>query len=53
MKYLYDIWVVILGAIMIAPVTIVLGIIHMCHVARLFPEKLFEVSDQIWNDREL
>jgi len=53
MKTLYDIFVLLLGAVLIAPVTLILGLIHMWNVFILFPEKLFEVSDQIWNDREL
>tara|TARA_A100001515_G_scaffold122225_1_gene105666 strand:+ start:12234 stop:12395 length:162 start_codon:yes stop_codon:yes gene_type:complete len=53
MKFFYDAMVVILGAIVIAPVTVILGIIHMWHVATLFPSKLFEVSDKIWDEQEL
>ena len=53
MKFLYDSFVMLLGVIMIAPVTIILGLIHMWNVFVLFPEKLFEVSEHIWNEREL
>jgi len=53
MKYFYDTLVIILGAIAIAPVTVILGIIHMWHVATLFPSKLFEVSDKIWDEQQL